>query len=237
MVCRTTNENEMGRFAKLLLRLPGENILFFPAHFFLGPVRTNILIHHFCLTCWKSWDCNLRRSYGSAAQLPILKISLCKTKLNQTLTQNSLPLVLWPKTVHILKIVFLHLSPRSPPLHWSPMYGTSLLPSHCRRGLHHFLLFDNMQQQDPSFPQQRNLHFLSKELCFSGEHQRHWLTSLWLVGGRPGLNWDLWQKWSNKVPAPWILRDQKTDTFLKIFNHLVFEPTPAMNSIVYVERV
>ena len=214
MVCRTTNENEMGRFAKLLLRLPGENIL----------------IHHFCLTCWKSWDCNLRRSYGSAAQLSILKIPLCWTKLNQTLTQNSLPLVLWPKTV------FLHLSPCSPPLHWSPMYGTSLLPSHCRRGLHHFLLFDNMQQQDPSFPQ-GNLQFLSKELCFSGEHQRHWLTSLWLVGGRPGLNWDLWQKWSNKVPAPWILRDQKTDTFLKIFNHLVFEPTPAMNSIVYVERV
>ena len=24
--------------------------------------------------------------------------------------------------------------------------------------------------------------------------------------------------------------------FLKIFNHLVFKPTPAMNSIVYVER-
>ena len=82
MVCRTTNENEMGRFAKLLLRLPGENIL----------------IHHFCLTSWKSWDCNLRRSYGSAAQLPILKLSLCWTKLNQTLTQNSLPSFLLPNT-------------------------------------------------------------------------------------------------------------------------------------------
>ena len=83
MFCRTTNENEMGRFAKLLLRLPGENIL----------------IHHFCLTSWKSWDCNLRRSYGSAAQLSILKIPLCWTKLNQTLTQNSLPSFLLPNTV------------------------------------------------------------------------------------------------------------------------------------------
>ena len=28
--CRTTNENEMGRFAKLLLRLPGEILLINP---------------------------------------------------------------------------------------------------------------------------------------------------------------------------------------------------------------
>ena len=226
----------MGRFAKLLLRLPGENILFFPDHFFLGPVRTNILIHHFCLTSRKSWDCNLRRSYGSAAQLSILKIPLWWTKLYQTLTQNSLPSFLLPNTACLTSwksscYIFLLAALRSiglrcmEHLFFLRIVGEVSITSYslisCSNKIYLFLY----------------LHFLSKELYFSGEHQRHWLTSLWLVGGRPGLNWDLWQKWSNKVPAPWILRDQKTDTFLKIFNHLVFEPTPAMNSIVYVERV
>ena len=85
--------------------------------------------------------------------------------------------------------------------------------------------------------------FLKNVFYFSGEHQRDWLTSLWLVGGWTGLNWDLWtadkSDWT-KFQPPCELRDQKTDAEidrLKIFNHLVFKPTPAMNSIVYVERV
>ena len=83
----------------------------------------------------------------------------CQSSKSPSAEQNWIKL--WPKTAfhrfccptlsHILKILLLHLSPCSPPLHWSPMYGTSLLPSHCRRGLHHFLLFDIMQQQDLSF--------------------------------------------------------------------------------------
>ena len=83
------------------------------------------------------------------------------------------------------------------------MYGTSLLPPHCRRG--HFRLFDNIQQ--------RNLHFLSKKciLFFRGTPAR--LTHISLTCWRPDRTElrfvNCGQKWLDKVPAAlWIARPE-----------------------------
>ena len=57
---------------------------FFLAHFCLWPVRTNILIHHFCLTSWKSWEDPTDQQLS------------CQSSKSPSDEQNCIKL--WPKT-------------------------------------------------------------------------------------------------------------------------------------------
>ena len=190
--CRTTNENEMGRFAKLLLRLPGEILLINPPvanpqlpildmSFRPKTISNSDLKQpspHFfeakdCLTSWYSFSsCNL---FNFAA---LRSIGLrCMEHLFFLRIVGEVSF-----TSHIWKYA-----------------SSKYMASSQKLLLYYFEL-------DLSFFITMKVHHLN----FSGEHQRDWLASLWFAGGRPGLNWDLWhgQKWSEKVPAVKIARPE-----------------------------
>ena len=182
----------MGRFAKLLLRLPGEKILLISPVDNLqnDPVGTKTVLN---FDPKKSFQF-LSRKYSKSFIAALRSIGLrCMEHL------------------FFLRIV----------------------------GEVSFSFFNDMRQQNcRNLLSVGSVIFSSNDETFSGEHQRDWLASVWPAGGRPGLSWDLWQKSDRTKLQPWqdIEIGATQLGFLKIFNHLVFKPTPAMNSIVYVER-
>ena len=180
--CRTTNENEMGRFAKLLLRLPGEILLISDqppsCQSSICPSGPKLPSPHIfeakdCLTSWKSFSsCNL---FNFAA---LRSIGLrCMEHLFFLRIVGEVSF-----TSHIWK------------------YASTKYRASSQKLLLYYV------ELDLSFFITMKVHHLN----FSGEHQRDWLTSLWFAGGRPGLNWDLRheQKWSEKVPAVKIARPE-----------------------------
>ena len=132
------------------------------------------------------------------------------------------------------------------------MYGTSLLPPDRRRGFfplsnaffqkmkkHHFLFSLShhfLFPLNPLFPNIKKKHHL---LFFQGNTNAidsHLFDLL-----EAGQDWDLRrrQKWSKKVPIVRKLKAVKLigSPISQNFHDLVFEPMPAMNSIVYVAKM